>query len=57
MVPLVIVISHSISTVFLPDYWHNHMIKAHPDEIMFLDLTELTMVATMLVQEIKKELA
>ena len=35
----------------------NHMIKTHPDKIMFLDLTESTMVATMLVQEIKKELA
>ena len=39
------------------DYWYNDMVKAHPDEIMFLDLAESSVVATMLVKEIKKELA
>ena len=44
-------------SVFSHDYWHNHMVKAYPGEIMFLDLMESTTVATMLAKEIKKELA
>ena len=35
-------------------YWHNHMVKAHPDEIIFLDLMESSAAATMLVKKSRK---
>ena len=44
-------------SIFLLDYWHNHVVKAHSGKVMFLDPIESTVVATMLAKEIKKELA